>query len=95
MMNFALASAFVGALLGMNFSVFALIPAMSGALIIAGATSVFGAGTTIAELLTCLASVQAGYVGAAALRFALRRAVSARSMGLPLAGRAPPQGRSR
>jgi len=95
MMNFALASAFVGALLGMNFSVFALIPALGGALIIAAATSVFGAGTTIAELLTCLAGVQVGYVSAAAFRFALQRAINARSIVPPLAGRAPPQGRSR
>ena len=94
MMIFALAGMLIGAILGSNFSVFALIPAMACALIIALATSQHGGSVSVASLVCLLFASQAGYVAAAAIRFALQRAIRA-SSARQLDGRAPPQGQAR
>ena len=47
MMIFALTGTLIGAMLGINFSVFALIPAMACALVIALATSVLGGDVSV------------------------------------------------
>ena len=73
-MVFALAGMLIGAILGINFSVLALIPAMACALAIALATSILGSGVSIAWLICLLTGLQVGYVAAASLRFALQRA---------------------
>ena len=95
MMIFALAGTLIGAILGMNFSVFALIPAMACALVIALATSLLGGGVSVACVICLLAGAQVGYVAAAGLRFALQRAAMRASVESQLPGRAPPQGQSR
>ena len=96
MMIFALAGTLIGAILGLNFSVLALIPATACALVIALATSLLGGGVSAACVICLLAGSQVGYIAAAALRFALQRAAVIRaSGGLELAGRTPPQGQAR
>jgi hypothetical protein len=95
MMIFALAGTLIGAILGINFSVLALIPAMACALVIALATSLLGGGVSVACLVCLLAGSQVGYVAAAGLRFALQRAAIRASVGRQLAGRVPPQNQAR
>jgi len=95
MMIFALAGTLIGGILGINFSVFALIPAIACALVTALATSLLGGGVSVACLVCLLAGSQVGYVAAAGLRFALQRATMRASVGRQLPGRAPPQGQSR
>ena len=73
-MIFALTGTLIGAILGINFSAFALIPAMVCALVIALATSILGSGVSIAWLICLLTGLQVGYVAAASLCFALQRA---------------------
>ena len=87
MMNFVLAGTIVGAVLGANFSVLVLIPAVIGVLAIAGATSLLGEGATISGLVSLLVSLQAAYIGATGFRFALQRTTRARSVVLPPVGR--------
>ena len=94
MMTFALAGTLIGAILGMNFSVFALVPGMACALVIAVATSVLGGGVSVASLICLLAGSQVGFVAAAAVRFAAQRAAIKASFGRRRAGRAPPQGQA-
>ena len=75
MMLLALAGTLIGAMLGIRCSVLALIPAMTGALIIAGAGAAAGAGAfgpTIVELALFLTCLQVGYLCGAALRFSIR-----------------------
>ena len=95
MMIFALAGMLIGAILGMNFSVFALIPAMACAIVIALATSVPGGGVSVACVICLLVGSQVGYVAAAALRFALQRAAMRASVGREIPGRAASRGQSR
>jgi hypothetical protein len=68
-MLFALSGFLIGAMLG-RFTVLALIPAMACAVIIAGPTAFMLGGTnvgTFIDLAVLIASVQIGYLGAAAL----------------------------
>jgi len=95
MMIFALAGTLIGAILGIHFSVLALIPEMACALVIALATALLGGGVSVACVICLLAGSQLGYVAAAALRFGFQRAAMRASIGRQLAGRAPPQGQSR
>ena len=73
-MIFALSGVLIGAIFGINFSVFALIPAMACALVMALATSALGGGVSLACLICLLVSLQVGYIAAAGLRFELQRA---------------------
>jgi hypothetical protein len=92
-MLFVLSGTLIGAMLGGRFTVFALIPAMTCTLIIAGASAVTGGGAfgvmiiQLALFLTCL---QIGYLGGAALRFSLYGSITRGRM-----ERSSPNGRSR
>jgi hypothetical protein len=94
MMIFALAGMVTGAILGINFSVLSLIPAMTCVLVIALATSILGNGVPLAWLLCLLVSLQVSYVVAASVRFALQRTAMRGSNAAPFVDRTP-QGHSR
>ena len=71
MLPFALAGMLIGAVLGTRLTVLALIPAMMGGLVLAGAIAItreLAFGATIIDLALVLASVQVGYFGGAAAR---------------------------
>jgi hypothetical protein len=72
---FALSGMLIGAILGVRFTVFALVPAMTCTLIIAGASAVFS-GLTIVELTLFLTCLQIGYLCSAALRYSLDRQIN-------------------
>jgi hypothetical protein len=73
MMPFVFAAMLIGVVLARRFTVVALIPAMTFAIIIAGAAAVGGGafGTTMIELAAFLICLQVGYLGGAAVRFSL------------------------
>jgi len=75
MMLFAAVGTLLGVTLGASFTIFALIPVMTCAIVIAVANlSMLGAvGMAVAELASFLGCLQIGYLGSAALRFWLQR----------------------
>ena len=78
MMPFAVMATLIGVALGRRFTVVALIPAMTFALIIGGAAAVGGGafGTTMIELAAFLICLQIGYLGGAAIRFSPDRSIT-------------------
>jgi len=69
MMPFAVVATLIGAVLGLRFTVIAILPAMSFALTIAGATAITSGGApTIVEMSLFLICLQVGYVVGAAVR---------------------------
>jgi hypothetical protein len=71
MMPFALVGTLIGVALGRRFTVVALIPAMTFALMIGGVAAVGGGafGTTMIGLASFLICLQIGYLGGATIRF--------------------------
>jgi hypothetical protein len=93
MIPLALSGILIGAILGMRFTILALMPAMTCALTIGVANTVMRGGLfgpTIIELAVLLAFVQIGYLCGAAFQFSLVM------QALRLAGRPdqPPNSRS-
>ena len=77
-MLIAISRIFLGALLGVRFSVLALVPAMTVTLVIAGASSMMGGGNfapTIGELAVVLTCLQIGYLGGAARKVTFFRSM--------------------
>jgi len=74
---FALSGLLMGAVLGFRFfTVFALIPAMTGTIVIAAASAIMGGGATapsIVNLALLLIFLQIGYLGGAAVQFSVQR----------------------
>ena len=86
MVPFALVATLLGVVLGLRFTMIVLVPAMSFALIIAGAmviTSGGSFGATIMGLTLFLICLQAGYLGGAAVRSSLFASIN-RAWRLPL-----------
>jgi hypothetical protein len=78
----------VGTLLGVtlaSFTIFALIPVMTCAIVIAVASlSMLGSvGMAVAELASFLGCLQVGYLGSAALRFWLQRTLRRSTRPIP------------
>jgi hypothetical protein len=73
MMSFALVGTLIGVALGRRFTVVALIPAMTFALIIGGAAALGGGtfGATMIELASFLICLQIGYLAGAAVRLSI------------------------
>lgn len=98
MLLFMVSGALIGAVLGTQFTVVALIPAMMFALIIAVASTLTGGGAfgpTIIELALLSAGLQIGYLGGAGLRFALYRNIKRERTEQPSAERPLPRSHSR
>jgi hypothetical protein len=74
---FALSGLLLGAILGFRFfTVFALIPAMTGTIAIAAMSSIIGggdAGPTTVNLALLLIFLQIGYLAGAAVQFSVHR----------------------
>jgi hypothetical protein len=80
-MLLALSGMLIGALLGMRFTVLALVPIIACAFVIAGAGWLAGTGTfgsTALEFISFVACLQLGYLGSAAFRLAFARMGAAR-----------------
>ena len=74
MMMLALAAALLGAMLGVRFTVFAVIPAIAFASLVAGIGWFLGDGafgSLMVKLALLAACLQLGYIGGAVLRFSL------------------------
>jgi hypothetical protein len=75
MMQFAVVGTLIGAILGLRFSVFALVPAMTGILVIAGLSAVIGGNAfqvSPLQLIVLLAVVQLGYLSVGGIRALLQ-----------------------
>jgi len=74
---FALSGLLVGAILGLRFfTVFALIPAMTGTIVVAAASSIMSEGATglsTVNLALLLIFLQIGYLAGAAVQFSIQR----------------------
>jgi len=77
MLLLAAVGALLGVTLGASFTIFALIPVMTCAMVIAVASLLIpgSVGVAVAELALFLGCLQVGYLGSASFRFWLQRAL--------------------
>jgi hypothetical protein len=69
MVLLVLTAAMLGAILGANFTVGALIPGLLAVLAVVAATAVLGGEPSVSAIILLIAAIQAGFVAGAATTF--------------------------